>query len=80
MNQELIAMLPGFTNIQSHVIRGITHTQIRVVGTDTRIRKPGFVADVYINRRTQQVSIARVDTGDTMLLYSILSVLSRFQF
>ena len=80
MNAELADVLRGFRNIQTHVIRGITHTQIRVVGTDIKIRKPGFVADVYINRRTQEVSIARIDTGDTITLYSILGVLSRFKF
>jgi hypothetical protein len=80
MNSKLIDILPGFTNIQTHVIRGITHTQIRIMGTDMKIRNPGFVADVYINRRTQEVSIARIDTGDTLTLHRILCVLLGFEF
>ena len=80
MNAELIDVLPGFTNVQTRVIRGITHTQIRVMGTDIKIRRPGFVADVYVNRRTQEVSIARIDTGDTLTLHRILCVLLGFQF
>jgi hypothetical protein len=80
MDAELRHLLPGFTNIHTHVIRGITHSQIRVVGDSLKISKPGFVADIYINRRTQEVSIARIDTSDTMALYAILSVVLRFQF
>lgn len=80
MNTELVGVLTGFTGIQNNVIRGITHTQIRVYGDARKSRKPGFIADVYINRRTQEVSIARIDTSDTMVLNAILSVLSRFQF
>jgi hypothetical protein len=80
MNAELTIVLPGFTDIQTHVTRGITHTQIRIMGNAMKIRKPGFVSDVYINRRTQEVSIARIDTGDTMTLYAILGVLSGFKF
>lgn len=80
MDTELKHLLLGFTNIHTTVIRGNTHTHIRVTGDSRKIRKPGFVADVYILRRTQEVSIARIDTGNTLTLYAILSVISRFQF
>jgi hypothetical protein len=80
MNSELANVLYGFSNIHTTVIRGITHTHIRIAGDSRKIRKPGFVADVYILRRTQEVSIARIDTGDTLTLYAILSVVSRFEF
>lgn len=80
MNTELVGVLRGFTGIQTDVIRGITHTQIRVTGESRKISKRGFVADVYINRRTQEVCIARIDICDNAALNSILRVLSRFQF
>ena len=80
MESELVKVLPGFTNVRAYVVRGITHTQIRVYGNAVKIRKPGFVVDVYINRRTQEVSIARIDTNDTLTLDTILGVVSRFQF
>uniref|UniRef100_A0A6C0B2S3 Uncharacterized protein n=1 Tax=viral metagenome TaxID=1070528 RepID=A0A6C0B2S3_9ZZZZ len=80
MNTELVGVLTGFTGIQTDVIRGITHTHIRVTGVSRKISKRGFVADVYVNCRTQEVSIARIDICDNMALTSILSVLSRFQF
>jgi hypothetical protein len=80
MNGDLQNLLRGFTNIQTHITRGITHTQIRVMGDGLNIQNPGFIADVYINRRTQQASIARIDSGDTLTLYTILGVISRFQF
>jgi hypothetical protein len=80
MESELTSVLPGFTDVNVFVVCGITHTQIRVYGNAVKIRKPGFVADVYINRRTQEVSIARIDTNDTMTLDTILGVVSRFQF
>jgi len=80
MNELLKETLLGFTNITSSVRRGITHTNIRVIGDSIKFHKPGFVADVYINCRTQAVSIARIDTGDDGTLYRILGVLSKFQF
>jgi len=80
MEEELMAVLPGFTNVHAWVIRGITHTQIRVFGDSLKIRKPGFVADIYIQRRTQEVSVARIDIADTDALNSIVSVISRFKF
>jgi len=80
MDEQLAQALPRFTDIQTYIIRGITHTHIRVIGTSLRLRKPGFLADIYIHRRTQTVSISRIDTGDVITLYAILAVLSRFQF
>jgi hypothetical protein len=80
MNTELVGVLTGYTGIQTDVIRGLTHTQVRVTGESRRISRRGFVADVYVNRRTQEVSIARIDICDTVALSKILEVLSRFQF
>lgn len=80
MNPELESVLCGFADIRSSVIRGITHTQVRVSGLSHKARKPEFQADVYVNRRTQEVSIARIDNFDNLTLNAILSVLSRFQF
>jgi hypothetical protein len=80
MNTELVGVLDGFTSVQTHVIRGITHTQIRVTALSRKVRNPGFLADIYVNRRTQEVSIARIDTGDNMTLNVILNVLSGFKF
>jgi hypothetical protein len=80
MDVLLKETLVGFSNVSSHVRRGITHTNIRVLGESEKIRNPGFLVDIYINRRTQVVSIARIDTGDIQTLNTILSVVSHFQF
>jgi len=80
MEETLKETLVGFTNIRVDVRKGITHTSIRVTGDATKVRNPGFQADVYVQRRTQSASIARIDTGDTQTLYRIVGVLSRFKF
>lgn len=80
MDLEFETALPGFRNIRSYIICGISHSQIHISGLSSNIRKPGFIADIYVNRRTQEVSIARIDTSDNKTLNAILSVVSRFQF
>jgi hypothetical protein len=80
MNRELVEELVGFKNISTDVRNGITHTEIRVLGDSVKIRKPGFLADIYINRRTQEISVARIDSKDEPTLRRILGVVSRFKF
>jgi hypothetical protein len=80
MNSLLECALGGFTNIRSEVRKGITHTMIRVQGELATISRSSFMADVYINRRTQEVSIARIDTGDERTLRRILAIISNFKF
>ena len=72
--------LPGFTNIVTDVRRGVTHTEIRILGDSKRARKPGFLVDVYVNRRTQDFSVARIDNKDEATLYKIVQVLKQFEF
>jgi hypothetical protein len=52
---------------------------VRVEGEHAKISRPNFMADIYINRRTQDVSIARIDTGDEKTLCRILAVVSNFK-
>jgi ribosomal protein L13E len=73
-------VLPGFTNIVTDVRRGITHTEIRILGDSKRARKLGFLVDVYVNRRTQDFSVARIDNKDEATLYKIVQVLKQFEF
>ena len=80
MDSSIIDVLPGFTNITSSVRRGITHTEIRITGESKKARKPGFVVDVYVNRRTQEFSVARIDNKDEATLHKIVTVLSGFKF
>jgi hypothetical protein len=80
MYSELTKELPGFKNISCDVRRGITHTEIRVMGDSLKTRNPGFVADVYVNRRTQDHSIARIDNRDEKILSVIRKVVSGFKF
>jgi hypothetical protein len=76
----LVNELVGFKNISLDVRNGLTHTEIRIVGDSVKIRKPGFVCDIYINRRTQEVSVARIDSKDEPTLRRILRVVSGFKF
>ena len=80
MDSAISDALPGFTNIITDVRRGITHTEIRIIGDSKRARKPGFLVDVYVNRRTQEFSVARIDNKDEATLYRIVQVLKRFEF
>jgi hypothetical protein len=80
MYSELVKNLVGFEHIQYYVVRGITHTHIRINGNAVKIRKPNFQADIFVNRRTQEVSIARIDTKDEKTLQKILEVISHFKF
>ena len=80
MDSAISEVLPGFTNIITDVRRGITHTEIRILGDSKRARKPGFLVDVYVNRRTQEFSVARIDNKDEATLYKIVQVLKDFKF
>jgi hypothetical protein len=80
MNRELLHELEGFKNIATTVRNGITHTEIRVIGDAVKIRKPGFVVDIYVNRRTQEISVARIDSKDEPTLRRVVDVVSRFKF
>lgn len=80
MDSAISDALPGFTNIITDVRRGITHTEIRIIGDSKRARKPGFLVDVYVNRRTQEFSVARIDNKDEATLYRIVQVLKCFKF
>jgi hypothetical protein len=80
MDSAISDVLPGFTNISSYVRRGITHTEIRIMGESKKARKPGFMVDVYVNRRTQEFSVARIDNKDEATLYKITKVLEGFKF
>jgi len=80
MNSLLECALEGFTNIRSEIRKGITHTMVRVQGDSIKISRPSFMADVYINRRTQEVSIARIDTGDERTLRRVLGIILNFKF
>jgi Pyruvate/2-oxoacid:ferredoxin oxidoreductase gamma subunit len=80
MEKILSEVLPTYTNITVDIRRGLTHTGIRVNGDSTKLRKPGFQADVYIYHRTQEVSISRIDNKDDGTLKKIVSVVSGFSF
>lgn len=80
MNSLLECALEGFTNIRSEIRKGVTHTMVRVQGDSIKISRPSFMADVYINRRTQEVSIARIDTGDERTLRRVLDIILNFKF
>jgi hypothetical protein len=80
MNSLIECALDGFNNIRTDVRKGVTHTMIRVEGEMISISRPNFMADIYINRRTQEVSIARIDTGDERTLCRILAIISNFKF
>ena len=80
MFRALTEELVGFKNITSDVRRGITHTEIRIMGDSTKIRKPGFVVDIYVNRRTQDLSVARIDNKDEKTRHMVKSIVSRFNF
>ena len=80
MLSELKDTLIGFKNIKIEVCRAITHTHIRVIGDSVKISRAGFIADIFMNRRTQIASIARIDTRDESTLRKICTVISHFQF
>jgi hypothetical protein len=80
MYSELTKELPGFKNISCDVRRGITHTEIRIIGDSLKLRNPGFVVDIYVNRRTQDHSIARIDNRDDNILKIVRKVVSGFKF
>jgi len=80
MQSELEQTLDGFTNIRVQVICGLTHTQVRIHGTSLKNIKHSFIADLFIYKKTQVFSIARIDTKDMRILNKICSVVSRFGF
>jgi hypothetical protein len=80
MDEILSDNLLQYKNIRTSISRGLTHTTIRVTGDSIKFRKSGFLADVIVNRRTQDISVARIDNKDKNVLYEIISVVSRFKF
>ena len=80
MQTILSQVLPTYTNIVVDIRRGLTHTGVRVTGDSTKLRKPGFQADVYVYHRTQDVSISRIDNKDDVTLKKIVNVVSSFEF
>ena len=79
MYTELTEKLVGFKNISCDVRRGLTHTEIRIMG-DSVMNKPGFVIDIYVYRRTQAQSVARIDNKDEKLLQCVKKIVSGFKF
>jgi hypothetical protein len=80
MEKILSEVLPTYTNIVVDIRRGLTHTGVRVTGDSTKLRKPGFQADVYVYHRTQDVSISRIDNKDDVTLKKIVKVVSSLKF
>jgi hypothetical protein len=80
MFRALREELVGFKDISADVRRGITHTEIRIMGDSEKIRYPGFVVDIYVHRRTQDFSVARIDNKDEKTLRKVKEIVSRFKF
>lgn len=80
MDTEIISVLSEYKNCKVSLCRGVTHTNVRIECDNQKISKPGFMIDVFINRRTQEISIARIDVRDERVLRKVCAVLSRFQF
>ena len=72
---ELSKVLDNFVDIQVTIIKGLTHTHVRVKGQSTVHVKYDFSADVFVYRRTKAHSIARIDTKDVATLKKITDVL-----
>ena len=72
--EQLKLALPEFQNIKFTEINGLTHKQLRVEGSSLRHFKYDFTADIFVNKRTGEHSIARIDTKDTQTLQKIVSV------
>jgi hypothetical protein len=80
MNAEIASVLSEYRNCKIYLCRGVTHTNIRIECDNQKISKPGFVVDVFVNRRTQEISVARIDTRDEKILRRVCAVISHFQF
>ena len=80
MNAEIISALAEYKNCKVYVSRGITHSNIRVECDNQKISRPGFVVDIFVNRRTQEISIARIDVREEQVLRRVCAIVSRFQF
>jgi hypothetical protein len=72
--EQLKLALPEFKNIKYTEINGLTHKQLRVEGQSLKHFKYDFVADIFVNKRTREHSIARIDTKDTETLRKIVLV------
>jgi hypothetical protein len=79
MDAGLSLLLPEFKNLTYDIRRGVTHTTVRIMGDSVKAKKSGFVADVYILRRTREISVSRIDTKDEKTLRLISGFLSRFK-
>jgi endonuclease III len=44
------------------------------------MRRPGFVVDIYVHRRTQEFAVARIDNKDEKTLHKVKEIVSRFEF
>jgi hypothetical protein len=80
MDAGLSILLPEFKNLTYEVRRGMTHTTVRIMGDSVKAKKSGFVADVYILRRTGEISVSRIDTKDEKTLRLISEFVKRFKF
>lgn len=63
--------------ISVSIIKGLTHTHVRVLGEK---KYKVFGADVFVYRRTGEHSIARIDTKDTITLKKITDLLHTLEF
>jgi hypothetical protein len=72
--EQLKLALPEFHNIKYTEINGLTHKQLRVEASSLKHFKYDFIADIFINKRTLEHSIARIDTKDTQTLKKIVSI------
>jgi hypothetical protein len=80
MYRALTEELVDFKNIVTDVRRGLTHTEIRIMADSVKMRRPGFVVDIYVHRRTQEFSVARIDNKDEKMLHKVKEIVSRFEF
>lgn len=69
--------LSKYPDISVSIIKGLSHTHIRVMGGTG---KKVFSADVFILRRTGEHSIARIDNKDVRTLAVIQDCLLDFTF
>jgi hypothetical protein len=80
MDQQLRNEIVGFKNLHIAVTDGITHTHVRVTGENKSITRPGFLADLYIHKRTNSIVISRIDNNHYYTLYKICHIVSQFKF
>jgi len=80
MEEELMLALPEFHNFVVVCRRGNTHVQIRIECDNVNKNKPGFIVDIYVHRRTQDLSISRIDSRDEKILRKVCGIVSSFKF